>query len=526
MIRCFSGLQSSSPMNGSRPRLPGRLSSRAIRSYMFSPIAEHAVGPLALEARHEQRQRADEVRRELYEDRALEQRLAHQAEVEVLQVAQAAVDELRRPARGARREVLALDQGDAVAARRRVERDAGAGDPAPDDDEVVFVLGERLERVLAADHGRYVTNSWGSGRAGRRLLLALRAQVDQARGSARHRPGRPPRSPPRCAGRRACASSSRARARAPRAARCRWRTLPSSMSSSSCSASPVCTTLATTSVGARSSLRPLGARRTPSAARAPPARARGSATAPSGGGWAPSGRARTARRGSRDRPARRHRPCACGGSGSPRRAPRRRNGYRPGTPCGHAHTRRPHLARPIPHRRRLHRQPEDHGPGLDRQAGEAARAHRLLSRAVGARDLTLGAGGLQAAVRNDGSAQQWLAAAAICDAVDFGATYTAGRAIPRSARTSVLVIAAAGALLSAIAAAGTGKRATRSRSRRPRLHRGRRRPERASRHRLALRDAVSLVDLGLARELDPCVGQYGISSRRMPRTARANPRSR
>ena len=82
---------------------------------------------------------------------------------------------------------------------------------------------------------------------------------------------------------------------------------------------------------------------------------------------------------------------------------------------------------------------------------------QLLSRAVGARDLTLGAGGLQAVVRNDGSAQQWLAAAAVCDAVDFGATYTAGRGIPRSARTTVLGIAAAGAVLSAIAAIGTGK---------------------------------------------------------------------
>ena len=82
---------------------------------------------------------------------------------------------------------------------------------------------------------------------------------------------------------------------------------------------------------------------------------------------------------------------------------------------------------------------------------------QLLTRAVGARDLTLGAGGIQAVVRNDGSAQQWLAAAAVCDAVDFAATYTAGRGIPRSARASVLVIAAASATLSAIAAIGTGK---------------------------------------------------------------------
>jgi len=83
---------------------------------------------------------------------------------------------------------------------------------------------------------------------------------------------------------------------------------------------------------------------------------------------------------------------------------------------------------------------------------------QLLSRAVGARDLTIGAGGLQAAIRNDGSAQQWLTAAAICDVVDFGATYSAGRGIPRTARTSVLGIAAGAAALSAVAAAGTGKR--------------------------------------------------------------------
>ena len=82
---------------------------------------------------------------------------------------------------------------------------------------------------------------------------------------------------------------------------------------------------------------------------------------------------------------------------------------------------------------------------------------QVLSRAVGARDLALGLGGVQAAVRNDGSARQWMGAAAICDAVDFGATYAAGRKIPRSARASVLGIAAAGTLLSLIAAAGSSR---------------------------------------------------------------------
>ena len=48
-------------------------------------------------------QRAHEVRRERDHELALEQRLAHEPEVELLEVAQPAVDELARAARGARR---------------------------------------------------------------------------------------------------------------------------------------------------------------------------------------------------------------------------------------------------------------------------------------------------------------------------------------------------------------------------------------------------------------------------------------
>jgi hypothetical protein len=82
---------------------------------------------------------------------------------------------------------------------------------------------------------------------------------------------------------------------------------------------------------------------------------------------------------------------------------------------------------------------------------------QLLARAVGARDLTLGLGGLQALRRDDGSARPWLAAAAVCDVVDFGATSAAGRGIPRQARNGVLAIAGVSALLSAVAAVGVGR---------------------------------------------------------------------
>jgi hypothetical protein len=80
---------------------------------------------------------------------------------------------------------------------------------------------------------------------------------------------------------------------------------------------------------------------------------------------------------------------------------------------------------------------------------------QVLARAVGARDLAVGLGGLQAVARGDGSARPWLAAAATCDAVDLGATLAAGSGIPRQARLTVLAIAGVAGLLSVIAAAGS-----------------------------------------------------------------------
>jgi hypothetical protein len=83
---------------------------------------------------------------------------------------------------------------------------------------------------------------------------------------------------------------------------------------------------------------------------------------------------------------------------------------------------------------------------------------QVLARAVGGRDLVLGLGGLQALTRGDDSARPWLGAGAICDAVDFGATWAAGRTIPAQARRGVLGIAAVFTVLSTIAAVGTRAR--------------------------------------------------------------------
>jgi hypothetical protein len=80
---------------------------------------------------------------------------------------------------------------------------------------------------------------------------------------------------------------------------------------------------------------------------------------------------------------------------------------------------------------------------------------QVLARAVGARDLVVGLGGVQSVARGDGSARPWLAAAAVCDAVDFGATFAAGRRIPKEPRNGVLAIASVFTVLSAVCAAAS-----------------------------------------------------------------------
>ena len=87
---------------------------------------DDAIEPRPVERRDDQPQRLDQVRREVDVDLALQQRLADEPEIEVLQVAQTAVDELGRARRRAAGEVVALHQRDAVPARGGVERDARA----------------------------------------------------------------------------------------------------------------------------------------------------------------------------------------------------------------------------------------------------------------------------------------------------------------------------------------------------------------------------------------------------------------
>ena len=81
-------------------------------------------------------------------------------------------------------------------------------------------------------------------------------------------------------------------------------------------------------------------------------------------------------------------------------------------------------------------------------------AVRVFARALGARDLALGLGALAALARaaeEPGSASGWVAAGALCDALDVAASLSSWRELPRVTRW--LVAASAGGA-AAIGAAG------------------------------------------------------------------------
>ena len=111
------------------PYLPARrvvdLQSQAVER-RFPPVV---VGD-------DERQVADQVRSVLPKQSALLERLHDERDVALLEVADAAVDELRAAARRAFAEVVLFEQQDVVAAARRVDGDADAGGAAADDDDV------------------------------------------------------------------------------------------------------------------------------------------------------------------------------------------------------------------------------------------------------------------------------------------------------------------------------------------------------------------------------------------------------
>ena len=104
---------------------------------MNSPSRSSQRRAQARRRRQHEAHRPDEVRRHAQQHLALDQRLAHQAEPAVLEIAQAAVDQLGGGRRGAGGEIVLLDQQHAQPAAGGVARDAGAVDAAADDGEIV-----------------------------------------------------------------------------------------------------------------------------------------------------------------------------------------------------------------------------------------------------------------------------------------------------------------------------------------------------------------------------------------------------
>ena len=64
----------------------------------------------------------------------------------------------------------------------------------------------------------------------------------------------------------------------------------------------------------------------------------------------------------------------------------------------------------------------------------------LLFRSVGARDMALGIGTLVAA-RSGSPLKPWLLGATLADTVDLAATFAAGKAIPKSGKAAIVLLA-------------------------------------------------------------------------------------
>ena len=201
-LRLSPGASRSAP--ASRQMLLRRNGFRAAELVVEEDARRH-VGPLPppLGQREQERQRLDQMRRQRGQRQlALVQRLAHQPELQLLEVAQAAVEHLRRAARRARREVARLDERHLEPAGGGVQRGAGADHAAADDDDVELLAAEPLPRqrpLLGAQEGLPVARGIGSAHAkdssgySSVWRCSSRGYVGLVQIVVRHQPAAPPR---------------------------------------------------------------------------------------------------------------------------------------------------------------------------------------------------------------------------------------------------------------------------------------------------------------------------------------------
>ncbi|MNZ93559.1 hypothetical protein D3C78_1126310 [compost metagenome] len=117
------------------------------------PGADHPGWPQVRTVREDEAQRAHQVRRHVQQHLALAEGFAHQAEFVVLQVAQAAMDQLAAGRGGVRGEVVLLAEEHRQAAAGGVGGDAATVDAATNYGEVVD-LGQRCgDRLGCCHHG-------------------------------------------------------------------------------------------------------------------------------------------------------------------------------------------------------------------------------------------------------------------------------------------------------------------------------------------------------------------------------------
>ena len=101
------------------------------------PEADEMARPQALVMRQHEAQRPDDVRRRLEQHLALDQRLAHQAEFIMLEIAQAAMDQLGGGRGRAGGQVALFGEEHLQAPPRRITRNAAAIDAAADDEQII-----------------------------------------------------------------------------------------------------------------------------------------------------------------------------------------------------------------------------------------------------------------------------------------------------------------------------------------------------------------------------------------------------
>ena len=117
-------------------RVPGSRLRPAQMIVEDEPEAQQPRRAQARVMRQHEAQRPDDVRRGAPQHLAFAERLAHEAELVMFEIAQPAVDQLRGTRGRAARQIVLLAKVDAQAPPRGVARDAAAVDAAADDRDV------------------------------------------------------------------------------------------------------------------------------------------------------------------------------------------------------------------------------------------------------------------------------------------------------------------------------------------------------------------------------------------------------